>query len=276
MSRRPPQHVADIPVSLHVRNQLISASCSTDFEKEDWEIAAEAIDEWTRRHNPNAIGLPATKGYQWKSLFLPEGTLLRTVFGGKNYHCIVEADGIVYEGKPVSPSGFVNAVGGIRRNAWRCTWILLPQTDQWRLADTLRTRARPPRRQAAPRPTPHDQPLRQSPTENALAAVTRPSPMPMQQEPITASVSGPPGSQPASEHQGRRIDSSQSELSGQQREAGTLSHPPCTRRGERRAIGDEQIRPLLWAELLPALLPLLNRICAIDEERRGAGIVPVH
>ena len=61
--------------------QLLGASNSTGFEKEDWEIAAEAIDDWFRRHHPDPIPMPATKGYQWKGVFLPDGTLLRTVFG---------------------------------------------------------------------------------------------------------------------------------------------------------------------------------------------------
>ena len=145
MALHHPHKHTDIPISLEVYHQLLCASGRTAFKKEGWEIAAEAIDEWMRRHDPDAIAMPAIKGYQWKSLFLPDGTLLRTVFGGKNYHCAVEADRIEYKGQAVSPSGFVNAVGGIRRNAWRSTWILLPNTSQWQLADSLRTRTRPSR-----------------------------------------------------------------------------------------------------------------------------------
>ncbi|MES2319887.1 MAG: hypothetical protein V4631_20600 [Pseudomonadota bacterium] len=145
MRRQHPNHKMDIPVSLEVWQQLLGASINTGYEKEDWEIAAEAIDEWMRRHNPDAFPMPAVSGYQWKSQFLPDGTVLRTVFNGKNYHCLVEGDRILYNGKEVSPSGFVNAVGGIRRNAWRCTWILLPDAKDWKLADTLRARVRPPR-----------------------------------------------------------------------------------------------------------------------------------
>jgi hypothetical protein len=134
-----------IPISLAVYQQLLGATASTDYEKEDWEIAAEAIDEWIRHHNPDAIPLPVTRGYQWKSVFLPDGTLLRTVFGGKNHHCRVEGDRVLYNGLAVSPSGFVNAVGGVRRNAWRCTWILLPDSKEWKLANKLRIRISPRR-----------------------------------------------------------------------------------------------------------------------------------
>jgi hypothetical protein len=110
--------------------------------KELWEVAVEAIDEWTRRHHPNGFTQVTHVGYQWKHLFLPPGTLLRTIFRGKNYHCLVEAEHLLYEGKPVSPNVFVNAVGGIRRNAWRSIWVLYPNTTDWKLADTLRTRTR--------------------------------------------------------------------------------------------------------------------------------------
>ncbi len=143
MRRHHPHRFMDLPISLNVSHQLYMASLRTGEEKEDWQIAEEAIDEWTRRHNPDALAIPITSGYQWKSLFLPDGTVLRTVFGGANYHCRVQGDRILYHDKPVSPSGFVNAVGGIRRNAWRCTWILFPDASVWKLADALRSRARP-------------------------------------------------------------------------------------------------------------------------------------
>ena len=138
MSRHHPAPRAEILVSAEIHGQLLNAASDTFFEKETWEIAAEAIDEWTRRHNPKALPGPAHAGYQWKGLFLPTGTVLRTVFGGKNHHCIVEGDTILYDGKPISPSGFVNAVGGLRRNAWNCTWILFPESKDWKLARTLR------------------------------------------------------------------------------------------------------------------------------------------
>jgi hypothetical protein len=143
--RHHPNPRAEILVSPEVHQHLLSAVVDSRFEKECWEIAAEAIEEWVRRHNPDDIGMPATRGYQWKNLFLPDGTLLRTVFGGKNHHCMVETDSILYNGQAVSPSGVVNAVGGIRRNAWRCIWVLLPDNKEWKLADAMRTRSRPRR-----------------------------------------------------------------------------------------------------------------------------------
>ena len=159
MRRYHPNPFTEIPVSLDVNHQLYMASLKSGSEKQEWEILAEAVDEWTRRHNPDALTMPVTTGYQWKSLFLPDGTVLRTVFAGKNYHCVVKGDHIHYNEQAVSPSGFVNAVGGIRRNAWRCTWILFPDSKQWKLADSLRSRAAPrrarsPEAATAPRAAP--------------------------------------------------------------------------------------------------------------------------
>jgi hypothetical protein len=150
MRIRYPADQTHLPISLSVYNQLQWASCTTGYKKEDWEIATEAIDEWVRRHDPNALPGPAHAGYQWKRLFLPDGTVLRTVFGGKNHHCLVDGDHIIYEKRAVSPSGFANAVGGIRRNAWKSIWILFPDSKDWKLADSLRNRERPGRARRAP------------------------------------------------------------------------------------------------------------------------------
>ncbi|HEU4776078.1 MAG TPA: hypothetical protein VFS95_04580 [Telluria sp.] len=113
-------------------------------DKANWEIVEEAIDHWLRKQEPSAVGEPEFAGYQWKNLFLPHGTVLRTAYNGKNVHCHVENDRITYEGKAVSPSGFVSAVGGIRRNAWKSIWLLLPDAKHWQLADHMRVRRRRP------------------------------------------------------------------------------------------------------------------------------------
>lgn len=139
--RQHPDRRMTIPITHALYHQLLAASSHTGYQKKDWEIAAEAIEEWMRRNHPAVLATAGAAGYQWKRLFLPQGTLLRTVFAGKNHHCMVEGDTIVYDGKPVSPSGFVNAVGGIRRNAWKCTYVLFPHTKNWALADTLRPAA---------------------------------------------------------------------------------------------------------------------------------------
>ena len=136
--KRHPNHQMDLPISLAVYHALLSASGATGYEKEFWEIGESAIRDWMVRHHPEVYSTPAVKGYQWKQVFLPAGTLLRTVFGGVNHHCLVEDDEIVYKGASVSPAIFVNTVGGVRRNAWKSIWVLLPETTTWVQAGVLR------------------------------------------------------------------------------------------------------------------------------------------
>lgn len=127
-----------LPISLEHYQKLLGASCRCGYKMEIWEIGAEAIHDWLARNDPEAFGAPIIRGYQWKELFLPNGTLLRTNFEGKTYYSLVEEDELRHNGKPTSPSQFANSVGGVRRNAWKVTWILFPNTTVWKQAGTLR------------------------------------------------------------------------------------------------------------------------------------------
>jgi hypothetical protein len=127
----------ELPISMETYQQLVSASVDCGFEKEMWEIGAEAIRDWLVRNAPDSFGKPVTSGYQWKDVFLPAGTLLRTIYQGKNYHSIVEDDYLLFQGNPMSPSRFANSVGNGGRNAWNVIWVLLPESRTWQLAATL-------------------------------------------------------------------------------------------------------------------------------------------
>ncbi len=259
MRRQHPAPKMDIPVSMEVWKQLLRASMDSHFEKEDWEIAAEAIDEWVRRHDPDAISMPLVHGFQWKRLFLPNGTLLRTVFGGKNHHCLVEGDQILYNGQAVSPSGFVNAVGGIRRNAWRCTWLLFPQSKVWKLADSLRIRERP-RRARTPAhdipPTPVAQP---APVRVPVDAPPETGPLAASSDYTAASASDAFLVQHARPDRAPRTNQ-RSEQRNERRSGTTLSPPGFANGTDRRMKGDDRMVTLLRQELLP----FLRRMSASD------------
>jgi hypothetical protein len=145
VERQHPSPHTSLPISQELYQQLASACINSGFKQETWEIGAAAIREWMIRNNPDSFAMPATSGYQWKHIFLPNGTLLRTIFNGKNFHCLVDDDQILYNGKKVSPSGFANAVGGVRRNAWKVIWILFPNSSVWKLAGTMRAKKSPHR-----------------------------------------------------------------------------------------------------------------------------------
>ncbi|MCU6497019.1 hypothetical protein LPN04_04340 [Rugamonas sp. A1-17] len=77
-------------------------------------------------------------GYQWKQVFLPEGTRLRASFGHQRYFATVVGAEINYEGHTVSPSCFANLCGSGNRNAWKAVWLRLPGSNEWLLADVCR------------------------------------------------------------------------------------------------------------------------------------------
>ncbi|OFA03589.1 hypothetical protein [Duganella sp. HH101] len=77
-------------------------------------------------------------GYQWKEVFLPEGTRLRASFDRQQYFATVEGTEIKYGKHAVSPSCFANLQGSGNRNAWKAVWLRLPGSDAWLLADVCR------------------------------------------------------------------------------------------------------------------------------------------
>lgn len=104
------------------------------------EAAEQAINEWIAAARGQYTGIrpTPTRGYQWKSLFLPEGTELRMSHDGRSFHAHVDGSDIVYEGRSVSPRQLTIAVAGDGRNAWRDLWIRLPGESAWKTAARLR------------------------------------------------------------------------------------------------------------------------------------------
>lgn len=83
---------------------------------------------------------PPLRGVQWKSLFLPDGTKLRTTYCDATEFAKVASDHIISDDdRRLTPSQFANrhAKG---RNAWRFVWIRFPGDDYWTRADDCRRR----------------------------------------------------------------------------------------------------------------------------------------
>jgi hypothetical protein len=138
MKRQHPDPRMSMPISHEIYQKLCSASVLSGFAQEDWEITEAAIRDWLARNAPDTLELQRKSGYQWKDVFLPSGSLLRTVYEGRNYHCHVEGDRLLFQGAETSPNRFIAAVGGVRRSAWRTVWVLLQGTSTWTLARDLR------------------------------------------------------------------------------------------------------------------------------------------
>ncbi len=118
------QHQGDTRSVGQLVNEVVNAALK------DWLAAAAVAD-------PRAAKA-ANRGYQWKSLFLPEGTLLRVFVGGEYTVATVCGDDIVFQGHSYSPRQFVMLVTGQVRNAWLALWIRCPGDARWHLADTRR------------------------------------------------------------------------------------------------------------------------------------------
>ena len=97
---------------------------------------AAAIAHWlaAQRDGSAAAASGGTRGYQWKCLFLPEGSELRMHHAGASCFARVVGNDIVYEGTRVTPRQFTLAVAGDGRNAWRDPWLRLPGEMGWKIA----------------------------------------------------------------------------------------------------------------------------------------------
>lgn len=84
----------------------------------------------------------ASRGYQWKELFLPEGTALRMRYADEVHHARVTGDAIVFRGRRVSPRQLTLAIAGDGRNAWRDLSLRLPGEAHFRPACVLRRMAK--------------------------------------------------------------------------------------------------------------------------------------
>jgi hypothetical protein len=90
------------------------------------------------------------RGYQWKELFLPDGTDVRMRCGGEVHHARVCGDLILYQGQRVSPRQFTLVVAGNGRSAWRDLSLRLPGEKRFQPASLLRHRARAAIKEAGP------------------------------------------------------------------------------------------------------------------------------
>ena len=103
-------------------------------------VINDAIELWMREQSKlNMNGDPASiRGYQWKSLFLPEGTQLRSWSYGEHNYALVVGDQIIHNGKSVSPNQFAQSFARSTRNAWTDLYVRRPEDKQFKLACRLR------------------------------------------------------------------------------------------------------------------------------------------
>lgn len=104
------------------------------------EAATQAIDQWLAANagTKRTASHDSMPGYQWKCLFLPDGTELRMQHNGQTYCARVVGNDIDYHGQRVSPRQFTLAIAGDGRNAWREILIRMPGEKNWKRASVRR------------------------------------------------------------------------------------------------------------------------------------------
>ena len=99
---------------------------------------AEAVDaavrHWLAAMKQGAGAPDAPRGYQWKSLFLPDGTWVRMAYRGDHEYAHVEGDRLMYKGRPTTPNKFASEHTDTVRNAWYDISIRMPGEKHWKMA----------------------------------------------------------------------------------------------------------------------------------------------
>ncbi len=129
-----------VPIETELFLKLVDFLRKNDDRRDPVLVIDDAIEYWIDNADwkPELLRKTASRGCQWKSLFLPDGTEVRMQYKGAYSYAKVESDDLVFDGKSISPSTFANSIAGTSRNAWRDLWIKRPGDSDWRLADELR------------------------------------------------------------------------------------------------------------------------------------------
>lgn len=144
----------DVNVAVVVENIVEDFLRDTDGDAFIWsneEYLESCADEAAEEEYRKRYGASG-KGYQWKSLFLPNGTKIRMTYGGADHDAEIRHEQIVYEentedpdGKRYSPSSLARTIAnGTARNAWRDLYIQRPFDRDWIQADDARKKLSKP------------------------------------------------------------------------------------------------------------------------------------
>jgi hypothetical protein len=128
-----------VKLTLPVLAELAAKSEHSSNPEQLSDVIAAAVDFWLARHEAlSGAPEPVLRGYQWKSLFLPEGTMLRSWSYGEHRYAIVEGDRIMHEGVAVSPNQFARSFARTTRNAWTDLSVRRPGDKTYQVASLLR------------------------------------------------------------------------------------------------------------------------------------------
>ena len=113
---------------------LVNRTGEACYGDKSEEILSALVLKWLAGSAADPEARAGNEGYQWKQVFLPHGTELRTSFQGRSTYAKVENENIICNGASITPSQFANAKGCGTRNAWKTIWLKFPGTSKWELA----------------------------------------------------------------------------------------------------------------------------------------------
>jgi len=138
------------PINISIPAETFHALTDACGEGDYGDVAETMVNDlilqWLAKQGdkvPAAAEVPALaradgEGYQWKRLFLPDGTRLRSSFHGVQRFARVEGAAIISNGAVTTPSRFANWDGCGSRNAWQAIWLQFPGERDWTPASSHR------------------------------------------------------------------------------------------------------------------------------------------
>lgn len=129
-----------VPLPTDTLYHLLDFLRNTGSKLDASAAADEAIRQWLTRMRQEEGGLGrAPSGYQWKTLFLPEGTRLSiTCQGGDSAFAHVVGDRLLFQGEPTTPNRFAKEASGYVRSAWAGITVRFPGETRAKSAYALR------------------------------------------------------------------------------------------------------------------------------------------
>jgi hypothetical protein len=107
----------DSPIPMSLPRDVFVALCEHSGEGfyglETKKILCDLIQNWIKGTKLPGQAKVSMRGYQWKRLFLPEGTKLRVSYRGVTRYAQVEGELIIHDGVAVSPSPNATATNTI-------------------------------------------------------------------------------------------------------------------------------------------------------------------
>lgn len=151
-----------LEVDAHTLQKLIEQLGRRGGKQDLTATITSAIELWlAEQAKPRPGSDPGgVHGYQWKTLFLPEGTVLRSWSYGEHNYARVEGDQIIHDGRAISPNRFAQLFSRSTRNAWNDLYVRRPGDKQFkpacRLRQELKERANVEDPASVPAPQPPD------------------------------------------------------------------------------------------------------------------------